>query len=221
MNKKIFSKRFNKVIDKLNDCNNSIEYHAKLIELGFTYTREEGQDEDIIEEQAAIPYNENQKNLVNYFEGHTKLTHTLLTCFLEEKASAEPPYALIRRYFRAANKYLKALILLGLSQNPTDKDLLSDLTFFNEFKPDLRELIFHYKKACQVVTDWEIFKELVQDFKFATLNQHYQAYEALLQDNAISEVKKQFINQLDKKADQQLTKLEDIDFKFKKSHDMK
>ena len=86
------------------------------------------------EEKKAKPENENQRNLVAYFEGKRDPSETILTTFLAEREAERPNLPLIRKYFKQANQKLKALILYGLDNYPARLDLLSDLSFFHEFQ---------------------------------------------------------------------------------------
>lgn len=87
-------------------------YVAALEEIGFKYYDDDDRDE--FEEKNARPENQNQKDLVDYFEGRNECTESILTAFLEEKDAEEPNLPLIRKFFKQANRNLKALILYGL-----------------------------------------------------------------------------------------------------------
>ena len=91
----------------------------------------------------------------------------------------KPNLPLIRKYFKKANPYLKAILLKGLSRHPTDVDLLDDLAYFSEFDSMLGELICFYREACLLETDMERFSVLVQDFHLNTFEQGYDALHEL------------------------------------------
>ena len=63
-------------------------YVAALEEIGFKYYDDDDRDE--FEEKNARPENQNQKDLVDYFEGRNECTESILTAFLEEKDAEEP-----------------------------------------------------------------------------------------------------------------------------------
>ena len=86
---------------------------------------------------------------------------------------------MIRRYYKAANKHLKSLLLYGLEHYPGRIDLLSDLAFFHEFENCLRLLITHYTRACVQQENMETFTELAKDFYYSTSSDGYEAYHAL------------------------------------------
>ena len=130
-----YEKIKNEIIrDKVNDifCNHPKDYIAKMEELGFEYF-EDDDDYEEIEERNAKPENQRQKDLVAFFEGKKKLSKNIFESFSEEKASENPNFPLIRKYFKKANQNLKALILYGLDHYSGRIDLLSDLSFFHEF----------------------------------------------------------------------------------------
>jgi len=152
-------------------------YIEKLEELGFAYHEEE--DYEKIEEDKAVPENDRQKYLSSYFEGELELSEITLQAFLEEGESECPNYPLIRKYFRKANPRLKALILRGLDQYPTDIDLLRDLSFFHEFENILEDLVERFVRACQEESNLLNFSEIIQEFHYATLPDGYDAMSTL------------------------------------------
>jgi hypothetical protein len=152
-------------------------YVAAMEEFGFKYYDDDDRDE--IEEKNAQPENQNQRDLVDYFEGCHEGTESILTAFLEEKDAEEPNLPLIRKYFKQANRNLKALILYGLDHYPARIDLLSDLTYFHEFENSLSTLIDCYIRACINETNLEIFSKLARDFYDATVADGYEALAAL------------------------------------------
>jgi len=152
-------------------------YVAAMEEIGFKYYDDDDRDE--IEEKNAQPENQNQRDLVDYFEGRHESTESILTAFLAEKDAQEPNFPLIRKYFKQANPNLKALILYGLDHYPARLDLLSDLTYLHEFENSLSTLIDYYTRACVNETNLETFAELAQDFYYATIPDGYEALYAL------------------------------------------
>lgn len=174
--------KFKSVSDKVNEIfqEHPNSYIEKMEEIGFTYYDDEYGAEEEAEEVKAIPENENQEYLVAYFEGRHPLTQKAFQLFMEERESDAPNYPLFRRYFKKANPELKALLCYGLDITPTSIDLLDDLTFIHEFGGILDELISRYCVACQKEQNIVNFRELVEDFYYATQPDDF---------NAISELK--------------------------------
>jgi hypothetical protein len=150
-----------------------------LEELGFKYFEDDDDDIEEIEERNAKPENQRQRNLVAYFENKNKLSGKIFECFSEEKASDNPNFPLIRKYFRKANQNLKALLIYGLDHYPGRIDLLSDLTIFHEFENILSILISYYTRACVDQQNLETFTELAKDFYYSTKPDGYEALFAL------------------------------------------
>lgn len=134
-----------------------------------------------MEEKAAKPENDNQRNLVAYFEGEGDATDAVLAIFLAERDAERPNLPLIRKYFKKANQRLKALLLYGLNHYPARIDLLSDLAYFHEYENILSTLITYYTRACMNEMNLETFAELAQDFQYATNPDGYEALFALRQ----------------------------------------
>jgi hypothetical protein len=153
-------------------------YISALEEIGFKYYDDDNDMEEM-EEANAIPENQNQKDLVAYFEGQKELTDKILQTFLEERNSENPNLPLIRKYFKKANQNLKSLILYGLDHYPGNLDLLSDLGFFHEFENILGTLITYYTQAWVDQENLETFSELAQDFYNNTIPDAYEALYAL------------------------------------------
>jgi hypothetical protein len=153
------------IFDKVNDVFRSKpkNFIQALDEIGFEY-REDEVDEEEMEERIAKPGNQNQQDLVAYFEGEQDVSESIMAIFLAERNAEHPNFPLIRKYFKAANQNLKALILYCLERYPTRTDLLSDLAYFHEFENILTLLIEYYILACEKETDMEKFTELAQDF---------------------------------------------------------
>jgi len=154
-------------------------YISALEEIGFTYYEDDYDDNEEIEEANAKPKNQNQKDLVAYFNGEKQFSERILKIFLEEKETENPNLPLIRKYFKRANPNLKSLILYGFDHYPGRLDLLSDLSFFHEFENILGILITYYTQACVDQENIETFSELARDFYYATVPDGYEALYAL------------------------------------------
>jgi hypothetical protein len=153
-------------------------YREALDEIGFTWHDDEYPSEED-EENVAVPVNDRQRLLVSFFEGQAELSTTVLDALQDERNSEEPNYPLIRKYFRAANPHLKALILFGLKNEPTNFDILTDLIFFHEFERNLPELIEHLTTACRLEDDQQKFSEIALEFYYSTMSDGYNALHAL------------------------------------------
>ncbi len=166
--------------DKVNEIFRSHpkNYIAKMEELGFEYFEDDNDCEEI-EERNARPENQRQRYLVAYFEGREKLSKQIFESYSEEKATENPNYPLIRKYYKEANKNLKSLLLYGLDNYPGRIDLLTDLAFFHEFENILTILITYYTQACIDQENLETFSELAKDFYYSTNPDGYEAYYAL------------------------------------------
>ena len=154
-------------------------YISALEEIGFTYYEDDYDDNEEIEEANAQPENQNQKDIIAYFEGEKELSDKILQIFLEERDAENPNLPLIRKYFKSANQNLKSLILYGLDHYPGRLDLLSDLGFFHEFENILSTLITYYTQACVDQQNLQTFAELAQDFYNTTIPDGYEALYAL------------------------------------------
>jgi len=153
-------------------------YISALEEIGFKYY-DDGDDMEEMEEANAKPENQNQKDLVAYFEGQKELSDKILQTFLEERDTENPNLPLIRKYFKKANQNLKSLILFGLDHYPGKIELLSDLGFFHEFENILSTLITYYTQACVDQENLDTFSELARDFYNTTIPDGYEALYAL------------------------------------------
>jgi hypothetical protein len=138
-------------------------YVEKLSDLGFTWVDDET-DNEAVEERSATIRNDNEKDLVSYFEGKTELSDEVLDAFLAEKSSDSPNYPLFRIYFKKGNDNLKRMLIYGLEKYPTDIGLLGDLGYYNEFRNVLGDLIKAYILACGKEHDLCRFRELVISF---------------------------------------------------------
>jgi len=169
----IFRDKIKEVFEKDPD-----NYREALEEIGFAWHDDEYPSEED-EENVAVPGNDRQRLLVSFFEGQAELSTTVLDALQAEKNSEEPNYPLIRKYFRAANPHLKALILFGLKKDPTNFDILTDFIFFHEFGRNLSELIEHLTRACLLEDDRQKFSEIAQEFHYSTQSDGYNALSAL------------------------------------------
>lgn len=178
-----YEKLKNEIIrDKVSDIfrKHPKDYIAKMEELGFEYFEDDDDDDnEEIEEKNAKPENQRQRDLVAYFENKNKLSNKIFESFSEEKASDNPNFPLVRKYFRKANQNLKALLIYGLDHYPGRIDLLSDLTFFHEFENILSILVSYYTRACVDQQNLETFSELAKDFYYSTNPDGYEALYAL------------------------------------------
>ena len=153
-------------------------YISALEEIGFKYY-DDGDDMEEMEEANAKPENQNQKDLVAYFEGQKELSDKFLQTFPEERDTENPNLPLIRKYFKKANQNLKSLILFGLDHYPGKIELLSDLGFFHEFENILSTLITYYTQACVDQENLDTFSELARNFYNTTIPDGYEALYAL------------------------------------------
>jgi len=154
------------------------EYRQRLEQAGFVWQDDETDlliEEEAEEERLAVPETENQRYLVHFLDYGGAVTRQVFDAYLQERYTQTPNLPLIRKYFKQANANLKAILLAGLSLNPTDLDLLDDLSYFSEFDSMLGELIHFYKDACMLETDMERFSLLAQDFHMNTYDQGFDA----------------------------------------------
>jgi hypothetical protein len=168
------------IFDKVNDIFRSQpkNFIPALSEMGFEYYEDEV-DEEEIKERVAKPENQNQKDLVAFFEGKKDVSESIMAIFLSERNSVHPNFPLFRKYFKKANQNLKALLLYCLDRYPTRTDLLADLAYFHEFQNILTLLIEYYILACEKETDMEKFTEIAQDFYYSSSPDGYESLIAL------------------------------------------
>jgi hypothetical protein len=162
--------------------NHPQDYRERLEEVGFVWQDDEYDqlyEEENKEERLAGPETENQRRLCLYLDTGGPVTRTVLDAYLEERYSETSNLPLIRKYFKQANPNLKAILLRGLLANPTDLDLLDDLSYFSEFDSILGELINFYTDACLKETDMERFSLLARDFFMNTCDHGYDALHEL------------------------------------------
>jgi len=169
---------------------NTGNWKENIEELGFVWFDDDAPDETK-EENRAISQNKNQKELIAYFNGDIELTDSLIEIFILEVEVDEPNYPLFRKYFKSANNNLLNLLKSGLNILPANQTLLSGISYYNENKGILSQIIPIYIKACEVEQDLKEFKQLSIDFINSTYPQDY---------DAISELKSIFGNDEDKLA---------------------
>jgi hypothetical protein len=200
------------IIDKVNEIFRSQPKNtiAALSEIGFEYC-EDDEDEEI-EEKKAKPENKNQWDLVAFFEGEQDVSEMILATFLTERNAEHPNFPLIRKYFKKANRKLKALLLYGLDHHATRIDLLSDLAYFHEFENILSILIAYYTQACEKEMDLEKFTELAQDYYYATNPDGYEALFALQEMFAPHTEKRKIIDYLISEEEQAEMSMKPIKF---------
>jgi len=163
--------------------NHPRDYRERLEEAGFVWQDDETDllyEQEATEEHAAVPETDIQRRLVRFLDTGGAVTRQILDAYLEERYSATSNLPLIRRYFKQANPNLKAILMKGLAANPTDLDLLDDLSYFAEYDSMLGELIRFYTDACIKETDIERFSLLAQDFHMNTYEQGYDALHELV-----------------------------------------
>ncbi len=152
-------------------------YISALEDIGFEYHEDDDYEEK--EEREAKPENQNQRDLVAFFEGKMPLLESVFEVFLAERDVEEPNLPLIRRYFKEANRNLKTLILYGLDHYPDRIDLLSDLAYFHEFENMLSTVITYFTRACVNQENLQTFGEIAREFYWATNPDGYEALYAL------------------------------------------
>lgn len=180
----------------------SEDFYAHVHESGLNY----GElifDLEEMEEETAKPVNLNQKELVAYFDNSRRLSKDILHSYLVEKESGGANH-LLRKYFKAANRNLKMLLLYGLEFHPTSIKLLEDLAFFHQFENILRILITQYTFACLEQKDLTLFSQMVQNFYNATKADGYHAYFALREILAPECDKRKIVDFLLSEADDSL-----------------
>jgi len=79
-------------------------YISALEEIGFTYYEDDYDDDEEMEEVNAKPENQNQKDLVAYFQGQRELSDKILQTFLEERDTENPNLPLIRKILKGPTK---------------------------------------------------------------------------------------------------------------------
>lgn len=188
-------KKFYEIVKETRKCKNSDDLYNKLMEYGFTYV-EDDCDNDIAEENQARPETPIQKTLVAYFESSKNPSLKILELFKQEKESESTNYPLIRKYFRASNQKLKALILFGIQQEPCNIDFYYDLLFYSEFSYSLIELSNIAINACINIECLSDFENIVQDFYYFLSYDEYDLYLDLLSNDKVSESKKDIINKV-------------------------
>jgi hypothetical protein len=162
--------------------NHPRDFRERLEAAGFEWQDDDYDllyEEEAREEGSAVPETENQQQLVTFLDFGGPVTQTILEAYLQERHAETANLPLIRKYFKKANPNLKAILLEGLAVNPTDADLLDDLSYFSEFDSMLGELIHFYTEACHKELDTERFAALAHDFHMNTFEQGYDALHEL------------------------------------------
>lgn len=158
------------------------DYRERLAEAGFVWQDDDDEtlyEQEIEEERLAVPETPNQRRLIHFLDNGGTVNRRVVDAYLIERYSQTPNIPLIRKYFRQANPYLKALLFKALEDDPTDADLLDDLAYFSEFDSMLGELIRFYTDACIKETDMDRFSLLAQDFHINTYDQGFDALHEL------------------------------------------
>lgn len=185
------------LIEELNRYSSDAEKQKRLFDLGFQFFDDDDYDaSEIIEERNAKPENEQQSLLVSFLDGKAAPSSTYLKAYLAERESDTFNEPLLRKYFKAANPQLKALILYGLNADPASLVLLNDLSFFNEFDLHLNELIAFYLKACGHTENILLFEEIVKDFYMATVGYGYDPIHTLLSNSDIGSEKEKAVGRV-------------------------
>lgn len=162
--------------------NHPVDYRERLEEIGFAWHDDEYDllyEEETKEETLAVPETGNQRRLVSFLDTGGPVTRTVLDAYLHERYADDANIPLVRKYFKQANSNLKAILLGALAIDPTNPDLLDDLSYFSEFDNMLGELIHFYTDACLKETDMERFALLAQDFHMNTYEHGYDALQEL------------------------------------------
>lgn len=173
--------RFDIVSEIIN--NHPRNYRERLEEIGFEWQDDKYDllvEEEAEEERVAVPETETQRQLAHFLDTGGPVTRQVKDAYLKERYSENSNLPLVRKYFKQANPNLKAILLQGLVDTPTDLDLLDDLSYFNEFDCMLGELIQFYIDACIKETDIERFSLLAQDFCMNTYGHGYDALQELI-----------------------------------------
>ena len=169
----------------------------EIEKLGFTYLVGDEEDvEKLVEECAARPKTNIQMELVSYFDGQDMPSERLLDKWREETRREETPFPLWRRYFRSGNVQLKKLILFGLDQEPTARDLLDNLSVLHSFLPMPKDFLGRYTLACDLEDSPAKFRELARDFDAGAASFGYDALNALRTLCTDKDVKKKLIDGL-------------------------
>lgn len=169
----------------------------EIEKIGFEYGVDDSEDADeIAEEKAARPANENEKRLMSFLENRAEPDDKIMALWCQETQRDEASVALWRRYFCAGSAQLKKLILFGLDMHPCDQILLMQLAFLHEFVPMHQEILARYARACDVETDLKKFASLVQDFDDIADSFDYDALKALWERYASNSAKSETIAKL-------------------------
>ena len=88
---------------------------------------------------------------------------------------------------------LQKMILFGLDQNPTNRDLLNNLSVLHAFVP---MMLCRFTLACDLEDDPDRFRELAQDFDADVVSFGYDALHAMRSRYADDDAKKKIIDGL-------------------------
>jgi hypothetical protein len=163
--------------------NHPVDWRDRLEDVGFAWYEDDYDmlyEEEEKEEALAVPETENQRHLIQFLDSGGPVTQRVLDAYLHERYAEDSNTPLVRKYFKKANPHLKAILLRALELNPTDVDLLDDLSYFSEFDSMLGELICFYTDACMKETNMERFSLLAQDFHMNTCEHGYDALQELV-----------------------------------------
>ena len=109
------------------------------------------------------------------------------------------------------DNHLLSLILYGLNKYPVNVELLSDLSFFHEYRPILNIVINHYTVACKEQSNLEVFSELVMNFYYATIPDGYDALYAMKERYPVGSDKRKVVDFLNEIENTALDK-DDVEF---------
>ncbi|WP_203249977.1 hypothetical protein [Cysteiniphilum marinum] len=189
------NKKFDEILSETNKCKSPEEVKKKLEEYGFAFY-DDGDDIEDQEELIAKPETQRQQRIVAYFESNIQPSEDILCDFLAEKYSDDCNMPLIRKYFKSGNINLKHLIMFGLDNNPKDMGLFSDFLFFSEFSFNLIDIINICTRSCIAIDNDDDFKEACYSFYCYSFDHDYDAYMALLENDHISNAKKEILRNL-------------------------
>ena len=184
------------ISDKVDEIfrNQPDNHIAALEEIGFKYYDDDDLEE--FEEKNAVAENQDEQDLVDFLEGEQGCLKSHLETFFNVRDAEKPNLPLVRKYFKAANQNLKALILYGLDNYPARIDLLYDLAYFHEFENVLSTLIDYFIRGCRNEMNLETFTDLAREFYFATLPDGYDALYAMQELFCADPEKRQIIDAL-------------------------
>jgi len=107
------------------------KWEKKIKPAGFEY-RDDGFDEEEIEERIAKPENQNQQDLIAFFDGDQDVSESIMAMFITEKNAEHPNFPLFRKYFG----YEALLALQDIFEPGTDKRKIVDYLITEEDETD-------------------------------------------------------------------------------------